>query len=72
MMEKCVKILQKKQIQQAKARHTPGFPLFPVGLDDTVQVFLNYKSLHGMAARHDRTLVVSRGGSSFKSNNNKM
>lgn len=30
-----------------------------MGLDDTVQVFLNYKSLHRVAARHHGPLVVS-------------
>lgn len=30
-----------------------------MGLDDTVQVLLDYKSLHRMAAGHHRTLVAS-------------
>lgn len=38
------------------ALHPPCFPLFPVGFDDTVQVFFNHKPLHRMAARHNGTL----------------
>lgn len=51
---------QKVMFFLACAEDSPGLPLSPVRVDDTVQILLDDKALDRMTAWHDRPLINHR------------